>query len=83
MKHSITLLLLLLTIVSHAEIYKGTDAEGNVIYSDEELPNTTEIQVPDATSIPMPKPKPKETVKKDIEEKKAYKLFKINFESWR
>jgi len=78
MKTIITLLpLLLFTVASHAEIYKGTDAEGNVIYSDEELPNTTEIQVPEPTSIPMPKPEPKKTVEEETEDTVAYELFKI------
>jgi len=69
--------LLLLTVASHAEIYKGTDIEGNVIYSDEELPNGTEIQVPDLTTIPMPKPRPKKAAKENVEEKNPYKAFKI------
>lgn len=82
MKYFIALLLLtLLSISSHAEIYKGIDAEGNVIYTDEETPNTTEIQVPEGTSIPMPKPQPRPLpeldVKKDDEEKKSYTVFKI------
>lgn len=57
------------------EIYKGTDAEGNVIYSDEELPNGAEIQVPDLTTVTMPKPK--KTVKEDVVAKNPYTTFKI------
>lgn len=77
MKHIATLLLLVLfAIAGHAEIYKGIDSEGNVIYSDEEMPNATEIRIPEPTSIPMPKPKPKIPA---IEKEKVteYKSFKI------
>jgi hypothetical protein len=69
--------LLLFTITSQAEIYKGTDADGNVIYSDEELPNATEIKVPKGTSVPMPKPGAKKVVEKEEEEITSYNILKI------
>jgi hypothetical protein len=76
MKHIVTLLLFaLVAIASHAEIYKGTDAEGNTIYSDEELPNGTEIPTPSPNTVIMPKPK--KVVKDDTEKPASYTLFKI------
>lgn len=78
MKRIVILLLLTLFVFSsHAEIYKGTDAEGNVTYSDEKSPNSTEIKVPEITTIPMPKPKPKEPKKEEKEEEKPYESFLI------
>lgn len=51
---------------SHAQVYKSTDAEGNVIFSDKPIDGGEEIQVPDANvsdpvEVPAyvpPEPKP-------------------------
>ena len=77
MKHIIALLMLMIfAVVSHAEIYKGTDAEGNVIYSDEELPDSIKIPTPSPNTIIMPKPKPKAPAI-EKEEAVGYKSFEI------
>lgn len=78
MKPIVTLMLLVLFIITgHAEIYKGTDEEGNVIYSDKELPDSIKIPMPSPNTIIMPKPIPKQAIKKDEKEKNPYKTFKI------
>lgn len=40
-------------------MYKWTDADGNVHYSDEPHPDAVEVQPPSLNAIPMPKPLPK------------------------
>jgi len=71
-----TLLLLLLSS-TQAELYKSVDADGNVVYSDEETPGAEEI-IPDALiTVPMSKYKPKESVEKEAPTQTQYTRFKI------
>lgn len=71
------LTLILLSTPGMAEVYKGKNAEGNTIYSDEPMPDSTEIQVPDPTSIPMPKPVKKKAAAPKNQEGGLYQNFSI------
>lgn len=62
MRLILSLLLLLNYAFAQADIYKGTDAEGNTIYSDQELPDTQKIPTPSPNTIKMPKPEAKKPV---------------------
>ena len=55
MKYLSLLCLVCLFTPVHAEIYKGVNAEGQTIYSDEKLPNTELIPTPTDNVIQMPK----------------------------
>ncbi|MCW8831648.1 MAG: DUF4124 domain-containing protein [Gammaproteobacteria bacterium] len=55
MKHFSLLFLFCLLTPVHAEIFKGVDAEGQTIYSDQNLPNTKKITPPTENLIKMPK----------------------------
>jgi len=68
-----TLLLsaLLLACSAEAELYKGVDDEGNVVYSDKPFDNSEKFKPPSLTIVDAPKVKPKEDV---IEEEKPAKF---------
>jgi hypothetical protein len=71
-------LALLLSGNSMAELYKGTDAEGNVIYSDKPFYNSEKITPPSLTIVDAPKAQPsKEVVEEDKPEIFKYTSFKI------
>lgn len=55
MKYLSLLCLVCLFTPVHAEIYKGVNAEGQTIYSDEKLPNTEKMPTPTDNVIQMPK----------------------------
>ncbi|MDT8453253.1 MAG: DUF4124 domain-containing protein [Gammaproteobacteria bacterium] len=48
--------LLLIALPIQAEIYRSVDEDGNVIYSDQELPNSELIPTPTDNTVSMPKP---------------------------
>lgn len=48
------LFVLLIPFSVNAEIYKGTDAEGNVTFSDKETPNSEIIPMPSPNTVQMP-----------------------------
>lgn len=59
----------------NAEIYKGTDAEGNVTFSDKETPNSEIIPMPSPNTVQMP-----EAIQQVAEEKATvttYTSFRI------
>lgn len=79
MKYLLSLsFLLLITLPVQAEIYRSVDEQGNVIYSDQELPNSELIPTPTDNAIPMPKPEAKPAAE-DIVDKpaSAYQSFSI------
>ena len=76
MKYFISLILLLISFSTQAEIYRGVDEEGEVFYSDKELPNSELIPTPTPNAIRMPKPEPKKPAAATIEAK-TYKSFSI------
>jgi len=77
MKYLLSLALLLASLSIQAEIYRWTDEEGNVHFSDEEHPDAELIPTPTPNTVPMPKFEPKKPV---VEEKKEspYKSFSIS-----
>lgn len=79
MKYLLSLgFLLFITLPTQAEIYRSVDEDGNVIYSDQELPNSELIPTPTDNAIPMPKPEAKPPAE-DVVEKpaSAYQSFSI------
>ena len=79
MKYLLSLgFLLLIALPAQAEIYRSVDEDGNVIYSDQELPNSELIPTPTDNAIPMPKPEAKPPAE-DIAEQpaSAYQSFSI------
>lgn len=78
MQQTLRLLLLLLVSFSlQAEIYKGVDAEGNVIFTDKEIPNAEKIPMRLPTVIKMPKPEVVEQATEDNSSSVNYRTFKI------
>lgn len=69
---------LLFSFTVDAELYKGLDDEGNVIYSDQPFDNSKKFTPPSLTIVDAPKVQPKEEV---IEEEKTtvykYTTFRI------
>ena len=62
------LLALLVSFSAGAELYKGLDDEGNVIYSDKPFNNSEQFTPPSLTIIDAPKVTPREEVKEESEE---------------
>ncbi len=60
-------LLLLITLPIQAEIYRSVDEDGNVIYSDQELPNGELIPTPTDNTVTMPKPEARAPVEEEDE----------------
>ena len=52
---SLLIILALLSINSQAELYKGVDEEGNVIYSDKPFNNSKKYTPPAITIVDAPK----------------------------
>lgn len=79
MKHLLPVALLIASFSIQAEIYRGTDEEGNVSYSDKEQPNSELIPTPTPNVIQGFKPEQKEAAGTEVEESKdaAYKSFSI------
>lgn len=74
-RHLYLIPLLLISFSPQAELYKGIDADGNVIYTDIEIPNAEKIPMPSPNIIQMPKLEP---VEKIIEKKaRGYSTFKL------
>ncbi|MDH3343592.1 MAG: DUF4124 domain-containing protein, partial [Gammaproteobacteria bacterium] len=76
MKYFISLILLLVSLSIQAEIYRGVDEEGEVFYSDKELPNSELIPTPTPNAISMPKPEPKKPAA-EVKQANQYKSFRI------
>lgn len=79
MKYFISLILLLVSFSTQAEIYRGVDEEGEIFYSDKEQPNAELIPTPTPNAISMPKLEAKKPVAEDAEdaEMNPYKSFGI------
>jgi len=58
-KSTLTIGLLLLSTTINAGLYKGLDAEGNVVYSDKPFDNAEQINPPPITVVDAPKVTPK------------------------
>lgn len=71
------LLLLLVSLSLQAEIYRGINAEGNVVFSDKEIPNSEKIPMPTPNITQMPKPVPVEPTTEDSVDSANYRSFKI------
>lgn len=80
MKLITSLLLLFIYTLAQADIYKGKDAEGQTIYSDQELPDTQKIPTPSPNTIQMPKLEKKKSVqnKDTTDDTTNYTLFNIS-----
>ncbi len=82
MKHIILTSLLLIALpfgfTAHAELYKGLDEEGNIIYSDKPFDDAQTFTLPPLTIVDPPKVQPKKEI---VEEKKIaetkYTAFSI------
>ena len=59
---------LLITFSINAELYKGLDAEGNVVYSDRPFTNSEQFTPPSLTIMDAPKIPAKEDISKETEE---------------
>jgi len=51
------------SLAAHAQVYRSTDADGNVIFSDQPTPESEEVVVPetnvgDSVDVPPPAPVP-------------------------
>ncbi len=81
MKHSILKGILLTTLIitfsAGAELYKGLDEEGNVVYSDKPFNNSEQFTPPSLTIMDAPKVPPKKEVDKEPEEK-AFKYTRFS-----
>ena len=77
--NNVSSLLLILSFSSHAGLYKGLDAEGNVVYSDEPFANSEEMTAPPISVVDAPKIKPKPVVEKEaaVETETKYTHFSI------
>ncbi len=73
------LTVLIISFSAAAELYKGLDDEGNVIYSDKPFNNSKQFTPPSLTIIDAPKvPPPKEEISKESEDAEfTYSLFSI------
>jgi len=67
---------LIITFSASAALYKGLDAEGNVIYSDKPFDNSKQFTPPSLTIMDAPKVQPKKDVVKEPEEN-AYNYTKF------
>ena len=52
-----------LILPAHAQVYESTDADGNVLFSDQPTPESKEVKVPEtnvgeASDVPPPAPDP-------------------------
>ena len=65
---------LLFAINADAGLYKGMDAEGNVVYSDKPFSNAKEITPPALTVMDAPKIEPK-AVAEEVEEESADTVY--------
>ncbi len=59
--------LLLIVLPVQAEIYRSVDEDGNVIYSDQELPNGELIPTPTDNAVTMPRPETSAPVEEEEE----------------
>jgi len=72
------LLALLISFSAGAELYKGFDDEGNVVYSDKPFNNAEQFTPPSLTIMDAPKILPKEEIKKEPEDAEVkYTRFSI------
>jgi hypothetical protein len=71
------LLLLLASFSLQAELYKGVDEEGNVYFTDKEIPNAEKIPMRMPTSIQMPKPEQKVETTEQPAAETSYTEFQI------
>lgn len=72
------LLALLVSFSASAQLYKGLDDEGNVVYSDKPFNNSEQFTPPSLTIVDAPKVPPKEEVKEESEEAEfKYTRFSI------
>lgn len=78
MKKPVSIVLLLLFIISPvmAEIYKGVDSEGRVVYSDKETPDAKIIPTPSPNTVQMPKALPKQAAE-EVSAGVGYTSFSI------
>ena len=53
---------ILFTYIAHAQLYKGLDAEGNVVYSDQPFNNSEKFTPPSLSVIASPKVAPEKKV---------------------
>jgi len=72
--------LMILSFSSQAGLYKGLDAEGNVLYSDKPFENAEILTPPPLSVIDAPKIKPKPIAEKEaaVENETKYTRFSIS-----
>jgi len=77
--NSVSSLLLIVSFSSHAGLYKGLDAEGNVVYSDEPFANSEEMTAPPISVVDAPKIKPEPVAEEKVAEETetTYSRFSI------
>ncbi len=69
---------LIITFSASAELYKGLDDEGNVVYADKPFENSEKFTPPSLTIIDAPKVPPKEEATKETEDAEInYTVFNI------
>ena len=67
---------LLFPLIISAELYKGLDSEGNIIYSDTPFNNSKEFTAPAITVVDAPKVQTKKNTQEKVIEKEKPKEFK-------
>ena len=77
----VLILPLLLSFSSHAGLYKGLDAEGNVVYSDKPFDNAEEMTAPPITIVDAPKIKPKPVTEEKVAEETETKYTRFSITS--
>ncbi len=81
MKNIILAILLSLSFVSHAGLYKGLDAGGNVVYSDKPFENAEIMTPPPISVVDAPKIKPKPIAEKEETDEKETRYTRFNISS--
>jgi len=71
------LLTLLVSFSSYAELYKGLDDEGNVVYSDKPFNNSEQFTPPSLTIMDAPKVQPQKKTK-EIHEEAEFKYTRFS-----
>jgi len=77
---SLLLSALIIAFSANAVLYKGLDAEGNMVYSDKPFDNSKQFTPPSLTIMDAPKTQPKKEVRKEPEEK-AFKYTRLSIVS--
>ena len=78
--NSVLTVLLTLSFSSHAGLYKGLDADGNVVYSDKPFDNAEVLTPPPITIVDAPRIKPEPVAEKEetVEKETKYTRFSIS-----